>query len=128
VGHEWDVRMSTLAKVTRNIPAGATLPEEPDGIVTLARGVRPGGATLDYFTQNTSSQDGVCAEMIYWERPTGGRVFHAGAIAAGAVLSVDPKWQTVMRNVLHHFDAKPKQSQTKGESAHSDLRKESQQV
>lgn len=128
VGHEWDVRVSTLAKVTRNIPAGATLPEEPEGIVTLARGVRPGGATLDYFTQNTSSQDGVCAEVIYWERPTGGRVFHAGTIAAGAVLSVDPKWQTVMRNVLHHFGAKPKQPQPKGESAHSDLRKESQQA
>ena len=41
--------------------------------------------------------------MIYWERPQGGRVFHAGAIAAGWVLSVDPKMQALVRNVLHHF-------------------------
>lgn len=108
VGHEWDVRLSTLRKMTRNVPAEAVLPEEPPGITTLARGIRRGGGTLDYFTAPAASIDGVCAELIYWERPTGGRVFHAGSIAAGAVLSVDPKWQTVMRNVLHHFGVKGK--------------------
>jgi hypothetical protein len=103
VGHEWDVRLSTLKKMTRNVPAGAVLPEEPPGITTLAQGIRQGGGTLDYFTAGTQSINGVCAELIYWERPSGGRVVHAGSIAAGLVLSVDPKWQTFMRNVLHHF-------------------------
>jgi hypothetical protein len=41
--------------------------------------------------------------MVYWERPGGGRVFHAGVIAGGWVLSVDPKFQTMMRNVMSHF-------------------------
>ena len=41
--------------------------------------------------------------MIYWERPQGGRVFHAGSLGAGWGLSVDPKFQTLMRNVLFHF-------------------------
>ena len=103
VAHEWDVRLSTLARMTRNVPEGAVLPTEPPGITTLARGIRPGGATFDYFTQAAVKSDDVCAEMIYWERPSGGRVFHAGAIAAGAVRSVDAKWRTVMRNVMHHF-------------------------
>ena len=104
IGHEWDVRVSTLAKMTRKIPDNAKLPDEPDGIQTLARGIRKGGGLfLDYFTNNSAAIDSVCAELIYWERPQGGKVFHAGAIAAGSVLAVDPKWQTVMRNVLHHF-------------------------
>jgi hypothetical protein len=41
--------------------------------------------------------------MIYWERPQGGRVFHTGAIGSGWALSADPKFQTLIRNVLHHF-------------------------
>jgi len=108
VGHEWDIRLSSLLKMTRKVPEGVKLPEEPAGITTLARGIRPPGGTLDYFTANAPAIDGLCAEMIYWERPTGGRVFHAGSIGAGWALSVDPKWRTVMRNVLHHFDVKPK--------------------
>jgi hypothetical protein len=107
IGHEWDVRLSTLIKMTGKIPTGASLPDEPPGIVTLARGVRKGGGTLDYFTAPTKSIDGVCAEMIYWKRPKGGRVFHAGAIGAGWALSADPKFQTLMQNVLHHFGVKP---------------------
>jgi N,N-dimethylformamidase len=107
VGHEWDVRLSRLKAMTAKIPPGATLPEEPPGIVTLARGVRKGGGTLDYFTAPAKAIDDVCAEMIYWERPTGGRVFHAGAIGAGWALAADPKFQTLMRNVLNHFGVKP---------------------
>jgi N,N-dimethylformamidase len=108
IGHEWDVRLSTLKKMTRNVPAGAKLPDEPEGITTLARGIRRGGGTIDYFTARAAAIDAVCAEMIYWERPRGGRVFHAGSIAAGWALSADPKWQTVMRNVLHHLGVKSK--------------------
>ena len=108
IAHEWDMRLSTLAKITRTVPEGAVLPEEPEGITTLARGKRQGGASYDYFTQNATTADGTCAEMIYWQRPNGGRVFHAGAIGAGWALSADPKWRTVMRNVLHHFGVEAK--------------------
>jgi hypothetical protein len=45
----------------------------------------------------------VAAEMIYWQRPGGGRIFHAGSINAGATLSRDEKWAGLMHNVLHHF-------------------------
>ena len=45
----------------------------------------------------------VAAEMIYWERPGGGRVFHAGSINAGSTLAADPKWAGLMHNVLSHF-------------------------
>jgi len=44
--------------------------------------------------------------MIYWERPDGGRVFNAGAIGVGWVLSVDPKMSALLRNVLAHFGVK----------------------
>jgi hypothetical protein len=30
-------------------------------------------------------------------------VFNAGAIGSGWVLHVDPRWATVLRNVLAHF-------------------------
>lgn len=102
VGHEWDTRLSRILKLTTAIPEGATLPEEPAGIECLAVG-RGGGGLLDYFGQRGKKGDGVVAEMIYWERPQGGRVFHAGAIGAGWAVSVDPKFQKLMRNVLHHF-------------------------
>ena len=111
VAHEWDVRLSTLKKNTRKIPPGAELPDdEPAGIETLAKGVRPGGSTLDYFTAPVRSADNVCAEMIFWKRPTGGQVFHAGAIAAGWALSADPKLRTLFRNVLHRFGIEPLKS------------------
>jgi hypothetical protein len=104
VGHEWDVRLSRLRAVTKSIPDGAQLPEEPAGIVTLALGRKGSGGCLDYFTKPTAPHEGVRAEMIYWERPNGGRVFHAGAIGAGWALSADPRFQALMRNVLHHFE------------------------
>jgi hypothetical protein len=116
VGHEWDVRVRSLRKVTRSIPPGALLPEEPPGLVTLARGVRKAKGRsdvyLDYFTADTpapESEEGLlAAEMIYWERPQGGRVFNAGAVAAGWALAVDLKFQSLLRNVLHHFGVEPK--------------------
>jgi len=42
-------------------------------------------------------------EMIYWERPDGGRVFNAGAIGSGWALRADPRWAAVVCNALHHF-------------------------
>jgi hypothetical protein len=103
VGHEWDVRLSRLRAITHFIPEGAKLPEEPQGIVTLALGRRGSGGALDYFTRPTQQKDGVLAEMIYWERPQGGRVFNAGVIGYGWTLHADPKLQALLRNVLHHF-------------------------
>ena len=106
VGHEWDVRLPTLASVTTHIPLGAVLPDdEPLGIVTVAEGYRPaGGGTFDYFTNPARTKDGVSAEMIYWDRPQGGRVLHFGAIAIGWALSKDPNLSAVVRNALHHFE------------------------
>lgn len=108
--HEWDVRLSTIGKMTKSIPQGATLPEEdPAGMVTLARGlIKPGGGGIfDYFLRRTELVDGMAAEMIYWKRPKGGEVFHAGAIPSGWTLSVDARMRTLLRNVLHHFGVKP---------------------
>ena len=42
-------------------------------------------------------------EMIWWERPEGGRVFNAGAIGSGWALEADPRFQSLVRNVLHRF-------------------------
>src|SRR5439155_24204250 len=108
VGHEWDVRLSTLKRMTLKVPAGATLPaDQPAGIITLAVAHRPGGGKLDYFTNDCRQTNGICAEMIYWDRPGGGRVFNAGAIGAGWALSGDPRLRTLLRNVLHHFGIPP---------------------
>jgi hypothetical protein len=107
VGHEPDVRLSLLRQLTREVPDGATLPEEPPGIVTLADGKQPSAAAFDYFWRPVRLVDGVACHMIYWERPQGGRVFHAGSLGAGWGLSVDPKFQSLIRNVLFHFGVEP---------------------
>ncbi|MFN9341532.1 MAG: N,N-dimethylformamidase beta subunit family domain-containing protein [Planctomycetota bacterium] len=106
IGHEWDVRLSRLKGYTQKVPADFVWPEEPAGIVTLARGVRAQTHALDYFTEPVTAPDGTVAEMIYWERPQGGKVFHGGAIAVGWALTADPKLQKLVRNVLHHFGVK----------------------
>lgn len=114
VGHEPDVRLSLLRQLTKEVPPGATLPEEPDGIVTLADARQPSAAAFDYFWRPVRLVDGVACHMIYWERPQGGRVFHAGSLGAGWGLSVDPKFQTLIRNVLFHFGVKPTKKQERG--------------
>ena len=90
-------------QLTTEVPPGATLPDEPAGIITLAEGKQPAAAAFDYFFRPVRLVDGVACQMIYWERPQGGRVFHAGSLGAGWGLSVDPTFQTLMRNVLAHF-------------------------
>lgn len=111
VGHEWDVRLPTLKSVTTHVPMGAQLPDnEPEGIVTLAEGYREaGGGTFDYFTNPARTRDGVSAELIYWQRPQGGRIVHFGAIGIGWALTADPLLSKLVRNVLHHFEV-PKRS------------------
>ncbi len=107
VGHEPDVRLSLLRQLTTDVPPGATLPDEPGGIVTLADGKQPAAAAFDYYFRPARLVDGVACHMIYWERPQGGRVFHSGSLGAGWGLSADPKFQTLLRNVLFHFGVKP---------------------
>jgi hypothetical protein len=108
-GHEIDVRLATLAALQEGpAPAGAALPPEPAGIVRLATGVIPwrlGGSAFDYFTRPIRPADDQGADMIYWERPEGGRVFNAGSIGFGWALVADPRLQRLLRNVLAHFGA-----------------------
>jgi hypothetical protein len=118
IGHEADVRVSTLGRfLVEPLPSGAAQPPaDPPGITLLAEGIADwkkiaGGAPYDYF-QRAVPRDRcppipVAAEMIYWERPQGGRVFHAGAINAGWTLALDAKWSGLLKNVLAHFGVKP---------------------
>src|SRR5215831_10130687 len=97
IGHESDVRVSTLERLRKNaldgVPTGATAPIEPSGITTLATG---SGATFccfnyDYFIDDLNGKVPVDpdAEMIYWQRQDGGRVFNGGAIGNGIALNYD---------------------------------------
>jgi N,N-dimethylformamidase len=44
------------------------------------------------------------AELIYWQRPDGGRVFNGGAIGNGVALYYkDPIFTGLMKNVLANF-------------------------
>ncbi len=118
IGHEGDVRISTLAKIApRPLPEGAKEPvDDPPGIVLLAEGIADwpkvkGGAPYDYFQNAVAalplrSAIGVAAEMIYWERADGGRVFHAGTVSAGRGFGNDPKFALLIKNVLDHFGVK----------------------
>jgi len=111
IGHEWDLTLATLRRMTTIVPPGGHLPPEQEGIEVIAHGLRPRrghlDAYLDWFDQVTPTLDGLSAEMIHWERPEGGRVFNAGAVAAAWVLSVDPRFDRLLRNVLHRFGISP---------------------
>ena len=106
-GHEVDIRPSTFAALqTETSPEGGTVPQDPPGITRIANGVLPwaeGGQAMDYFFRVIRPKTDQGGEMIYWEKPEGGRVFNAGAIGSGWALHADPRWAAVIRNVLHHF-------------------------
>jgi N,N-dimethylformamidase len=106
-GHEIDVRPSTLAALQEKpVPEGATMPNDPPGMTRLANGIitwKKGGAAFDYFFRGVKPGTDQGGEMIYWERPDGGRVFNTGSIGTGWALLADPKLQILLRNVLHHF-------------------------
>jgi hypothetical protein len=123
IGHEADVRVSTLARfLVEPAPAGATQPEaDPPGITLLAQGIADWptvriGAPYDYFQRAVPAARcahlPIAAEMIYWERPSGGRVFHAGSINAGWTLGLDHRWSGLLKNVLHHFGVPIKDPKT----------------
>jgi hypothetical protein len=106
-GHEMDIRPSTFAALQElPSPPGGEVPNDPPGITRLANGVlnwKEGGVAEDYFFRRITPSVDQGAEMIYWERPAGGRVFNAGAIGAAWALDADPKWSVLLRNVLHYF-------------------------
>ncbi len=106
-GHEIDVRLSTLSALQeKSNPPGVSVPADPPGIRLLANGEiawKRGGAAFDYFFRPVRPATDQGGEMIYWERPDGGRVFNAGSIGAGWALEADPKFQGLLRNVLAHF-------------------------
>ena len=105
-GHEVDVRVSTLKRILEAAPPpGAAHPDDPPGIVLLAagRGWPRGTATFDYWVRSVRPQVPLGGEIIYWERPGGGRVFNVGAIGAGWTLAADGKLAALVANALHHF-------------------------
>lgn len=105
--HEFDIRPSTFARLLEQpAPPGGAIPPDPTGITLLANGQvywKKGGSAFDYFGRRITPKTDQGGEMIYWERPGGGRVFNAGAIGSGWVLAVDPKMAGLLRNVLAHF-------------------------
>ncbi|HEX5156213.1 MAG TPA: LamG domain-containing protein [Ktedonobacterales bacterium] len=121
IGHEWDLTLKTLKAMALHVPDGAIAPPhtEQENIQVLARGVRrvagPLDAYFDIFFQEAQSQDGLTCEMIYWERPEGGRVFNAGAVGASWVLGVDAAFERLLTNVLYHFGITAQGSQAAGE-------------
>ena len=106
-GHEMDIRPSTFAALqVEPSPDGGVVPQDPPGITRIANGILPwsqGGQPMDYFFRVIKPGTDQGGEMIYWQRPEGGRVFNAGAIGSGWTLHADPRWAAVVRNVLHHF-------------------------
>ena len=70
---------------------------------------KEGGAAFDYFFRPIKPERDQGGEMIYWERPEGGRVFHAGSIASGRALHGDKKFQALFRNALDRFGVRPSQ-------------------
>jgi hypothetical protein len=113
-GHEFDVRLSTLAALQEKpSPEGARVPSDPAGITRLANGIIPwkkGGAAFDYFFRGIKPGTDQGGEMIYWERPDGGRVFNAGSIGSGWSLLADTRFQKLLANVLAHFGVPPAES------------------
>jgi N,N-dimethylformamidase len=108
VGHEYDVRLSTLLRATPN-PALKGL-VEPEGIVTIASSQSKRNV-LDFNAEAHRKRLGdeqTIAEIIYWERPEGGQVFHTGSIATAWAMYYDEPLSNLVRNVLHHFEVRPK--------------------
>jgi hypothetical protein len=71
---------------------------DPEGLTVLAHadhGPR--------FVAHWGADPGYGADLIYWERPAGGRVFNAGATNYAGALAVDPGIQALTRNALHHM-------------------------
>jgi hypothetical protein len=71
---------------------------DPKGLTVLAHADH-GPRFVAHWGADPSSG----ADLIYWERPAGGRVFNAGTTNYAGALAVDPGLQALTRNVLHHM-------------------------
>ena len=103
VGHEFDVRLSTLQRATADSAIKGLV--EPKGITTVASS-NDERAVIDYNAEGHKPRigdDQTIAEIIYWERPAGGRVFHTGSIATAWGVYHDKSLSSLLKNVLHHF-------------------------
>ncbi len=108
VGHEFDVRLSTLQRATADPVIKGLV--EPEGIVTIASSQHQ-RKVLDFNAEGHKARVGdeeTIAEIIYWERPEGGRVFHTGSIATAWGMYHDENLSKLVRNALHHFGVKGK--------------------
>ena len=108
VGHEFDVRLSTLQRATADSAIKKLV--EPKGITTVASSHHD-RRVIDYNAEGHKPRvgdDQTIAEIIYWERPEGGRVFHTGSIATAWGVYHDETLSKLMKNVLHHFAVKPR--------------------
>ena len=107
VGHEYDVRLSTILKATKDPKLKGLV--EPEGIVTVASS-HDNRNVLDFNAESHKKRVGggdTIAEIIYWERPEGGRVFHTGSIATAWAMYHDKPLSELIKNVLHHFKIEP---------------------
>ncbi len=112
-GHEIDIRLSTFKRLQEK-PDLSPFPEEPAQITTLASGRIPwklkegiySGDSFDFYMRKLEQAHQQGAEIIYWERTQGGKVFNAGAIRAGWALYTDSKFALLIKNVLHHYGIK----------------------
>ena len=107
VGHEYDVRLSTLLRATKNPVLKGLI--EPEGIFTIASS-QSERRVLDFNAEGHRKREGdetTIAEIIYWERPEGGRVFHTGSIATAWSMYYDRNLSALIQNVLHHFRVAP---------------------
>lgn len=114
IGHETDLRISTLMEFTSRMSPLAGMPsgqQDPPGIQLLAVGRLDSNGTLgvirDYAHRvlpvAIRRRDDSLCDVIHWRRPSGGQVFAAPSISAGWTLASCPQWSTMMKNVLHHF-------------------------
>ena len=102
------MRLSTLLRATKNPVLKGLV--EPKGIVTIASSQSKRNI-LDFNAESHRQRVGdeqTIAEIIYWERAQGGRVFHTGSIATAWAMYHDESLSNLVRNVLHHFKVKPK--------------------
>ena len=62
------------------------------------------------FTEPRIGDEETIAEIIYWERPQGGRVFHTGSIATAWGVYHDETMSKLLKNVLHHFEVRARET------------------
>jgi hypothetical protein len=95
VFHEWDVRPPM-------IPGSLTPAMPPDyAPELLAQAWVTTDQRFDYQANRLPEHNGVISEIIYWVKPSGGRLFNAGSIAASRGLHNDNKLAALFRNALH---------------------------